>query len=74
MEPTRDGPGALANVLDRLLDKGIILDLDLVIHLAGIPLIAINLRAAIASVETMIRYGIMEKEWIKGGQNADPDR
>jgi hypothetical protein len=47
-------------LLERLLDKGVILNLDLVIGVAGIPLIGINLRAAIASIETMIDYGIMQ--------------
>ena len=55
-----------ANIYDfeRLLDKGIILNLDLVIGVAGIPLIGINLRAAIASIETMIEYGLMAA-WMK---------
>ncbi len=43
-----------------MLDKGIVLNLDLIIGVAGIPLIGINLRAAIAAVETMIEYGFMQ--------------
>lgn len=74
MEPTREGPGALADVLDRLLNKGLVLNLDLIIGVANIPLIGINLRAAVAAVETMIEYGFMEKDWVRGSAIADPDK
>lgn len=60
VQPTKEGPGALADVLDRLLDKGIVLNLDLVIGVADVPLIGISLRAAIAAVETMIDFGMLE--------------
>lgn len=73
MRPTRDGPGALADVLDRLLDKGIVLNLDLIIGVANIPLIGINLRAAIAAIETMLAYGFME-EWEGRSGIANPNK
>lgn len=73
MQPTRDGPGALAAVLDRLLDKGIVLSLDLIIGVANVPLIGINLRAAIAAVETLIEYGLLDG--LEGGNRlAYPDK
>lgn len=59
MEATRTRQATIDDLLERVLDKGIILNLDLVIGVAGIPLIGINLRTAIAAVETMIEYGIM---------------
>ncbi|MBI5300081.1 MAG: gas vesicle protein [Deltaproteobacteria bacterium] len=59
MEPTRQGRATLVDLLDRVLDKGLILNADVIISLAGVPLIAVNLRAAIASVETMLEYGYM---------------
>jgi hypothetical protein len=62
MEPTRDTQTTLVDLLDRILDKGLILDADLIIHVAGIPLIGIKLKAAIAGMETMLRYGIWE-DW-----------
>ena len=52
----------LVDLLDRVLDKGLILDADLIIAVADIPLLAVNLRAAIAGMETMLEYGLME-EW-----------
>jgi hypothetical protein len=59
MEPTRERKATLVDFLDRVLDKGLIINADLIISLANIPLIAVNLRAAIASVETMLKYGQM---------------
>ncbi|OGQ57832.1 MAG: gas vesicle protein GvpM [Deltaproteobacteria bacterium RIFCSPLOWO2_02_FULL_50_16] len=61
MEPTRTGRATLVDLLDRILDKGLILDADLIISLAGVPLIAVSLYAAIAGVETMARYGMMKE-------------
>ena len=49
----------LSDVLERVLTKGLILDADVVIVLAGVPLIGVKLRAAIAGMETMRRYGLM---------------
>jgi len=59
MEPTRELHGTLSDLLDRVLDKGLIVNADLIITLSGIPLIAVNLRAAIAGMETMLEYGVM---------------
>lgn len=61
MQPTRTGRATLVDLLDRVLDKGLILDADLIISLAGVPLIAVSLRAAIAGVETMRKYGMMRE-------------
>lgn len=61
MEPTRQGQAGLVDLLDRVLDKGLILNADLIISLSGVPLIAVSLCAAIASVETMSQYGLMSE-------------
>ena len=60
MEPQRGSQATLEDLLERVLDKGIVLKLDLIIGLAGIPLIGISLQGAIAAVETMLDYGMME--------------
>jgi len=57
LQPERDSRGALSRLVEVLLDKGVYLDLDLVITVAEVPLIAVDIRAAIAGVETMIEYG-----------------
>lgn len=60
MNPEKDS--TLVDILDRLLDRGAILNADLIISMAGVPLIGMNLRAALASMQTMLEYGIME-DW-----------
>ena len=46
---------ALVDVLDQLLDTGVVLDGQLVISLAGVDLIHVGLRALLASVDTAAR-------------------
>jgi len=60
MEPMKDVECTLVDIIDRILDKGLILHADVVIHIAGIPLLGVNLRAALAGMETMLDYGMME--------------
>jgi len=62
MEPTRDTQVTLVDLLDRVLDKGLVINADIIISVAGIPLIGVNLRAALAGMETMVKYGMM-KAW-----------
>lgn len=59
MEPRRSGHATLVDLLDRILDKGIVIHADLMISVAGIPLIGVNLRAAVAGMETMLKYGML---------------
>ncbi|WP_305123418.1 gas vesicle protein [Roseomonas sp. GC11] len=42
---------ALVDVLDRLLARGVMLDGQLVLSVAGVDLVQLNLRALLASVE-----------------------
>jgi hypothetical protein len=58
LEPDRNG--ALVDLVDRILVKGVILHADLVISVSGVPLIGVNLKAAIAGLTTMVDYGMME--------------
>jgi hypothetical protein len=62
MKPERDRDGALVDLLDRMINKGAVLNADVIITVAGIPLIGVCLRAALASMETMLEYGLME-DW-----------
>ncbi len=65
MEPTRERDHAIVDVLDVLLTEGVILQADVVVTVADIPLIGINLRAAIAGMETMTEYGVFA-DWDRG--------
>lgn len=58
LEPTTSD--AIVDLIDRILVKGVILQADLIISVAGIPLIGVNLKAAIAGMKTMLDYGMME--------------
>ena len=62
MNPTRDTHATLVDLLDRILDKGLMLDADIIVHVAGIPLLGVKLRAALAGMETMLKYG-MWQDW-----------
>jgi len=62
MEPSRDFHATLVDLLDRVLEKGLVLNADLMIHVAGIPLLGVNLKASLAGIETMLKYGIWQ-DW-----------
>jgi len=49
----------MVDLLNRALDKGLVLNLDLIICVADIPLLGVNLKAALAGMETMLEYGLM---------------
>lgn len=70
MKPSRENQITLTGLLERVLDKGIVLDADLLISIGGVPLIGVNLRAAIAGMETMIKYGLM-KQWDEEVRRAE---
>jgi gas vesicle structural protein len=47
---------SLAEVVDRILDKGIVIDAFVRVSLVGIELITVEARVVIASVETYLKY------------------
>ena len=53
----------IVELIDRTLNKGVILNADLIVTVADVPLLAANLKLALASVETMLRYGVMN-DWL----------
>ena len=58
LQATRDEANTLADVIDRLLDKGLVINADICVSLAGVELLGIKIRAALASFETAARYGL----------------
>jgi len=46
----------LVEVIDRILDKGVVIDAWVRVSLVGIELLAIEARVVIASVETWLKY------------------
>jgi len=49
-------PSSLADVLDLILDKGIVIDAYVRVSLVGIELLTIDARIVIASVDTYLRF------------------
>lgn len=58
MKPSRD-EHAIVDLVDVLLREGALLQADVVVTVADIPLIGLNLRAALAGMATMTDYGIL---------------
>ncbi|MEI8081032.1 MAG: gas vesicle protein [Actinomycetes bacterium] len=58
LQPVNDTSGSLTDVVDAILDKGLVINADILISLAGVELLGIKVRAALASFETAARYGL----------------
>jgi hypothetical protein len=56
--PVERAPGgtSLIDVLDRVLDKGIIIDAWVRVSLVGIDLVTVEARVVVASIDTYLRY------------------
>jgi gas vesicle protein GvpA/GvpJ/GvpM family len=50
------------DVLDRVLDKGLVIDAEIHIAVAGIELLTVNARVKIASFETWDRHAAIEQQ------------
>ncbi|KPJ62468.1 MAG: gas vesicle protein GVPa [Planctomycetes bacterium DG_23] len=48
----------LADVIDRVLDKGLVINADIAVSVAGVELLGIKIRAALASFETAAKCGL----------------
>ncbi|MEU6645332.1 gas vesicle protein GvpJ [Saccharomonospora sp. NPDC046836] len=63
MQPTGNGGGidrpsssSLADVIDTILDKGLVIDAYVRVSLVGIELVTIDARIVVASVDTYLRF------------------
>ena len=50
------GSSSLVEVIDRILDKGVVVDAWVRVSLVGIELLAVEARVVVASVETYLKY------------------
>ncbi|UTF53512.1 gas vesicle protein GvpJ [Natronosalvus rutilus] len=57
VQPSRQ-QADLADVVEMLLDKGIVINADIAVSIGDTQLLGIQLRAAIASFETAAKYGL----------------
>lgn len=51
-----NGSSSLAEVVDRILDKGVVVDAWARVSLVGIELLAVEARVVVASVDTYLKY------------------
>ena len=72
--PASDAPSNLGEVLERVLDKGIVIAGDIQINLLDIELLTIKLRLIVASVETARRMGLKWWESDPWLTESDDDR
>jgi hypothetical protein len=52
----RPAPSSLADVIDTILDKGLVIDVYVRVSLVGIELLTIDARIVVASVDTYLRF------------------
>jgi Gas vesicle protein len=62
-QPASSGPAQLADVLERVLDKGIVIAGDIQVNLLDIELLTVKLRLLIASADKAKEMGI---DWWEG--------
>lgn len=55
---------SLFDLLDRILDKGVVINGDITLSFAGVDLVSLKVNLVIASLETAKRYGV-ELPWEK---------
>ena len=77
LTPESDLRATVVDLLEVLLNKGAILNVDMLIGIGSIPLIGVSLRAAIAGIETMLEYGMMRdwdertRQWVETSLTRD---
>ncbi len=49
----------LVELLDRALQKGVVVQADVLVSLGGVPLLGLSLRGLLAGAETLLQYGVM---------------
>ena len=56
MSSTRPTTSSLVEVLDRILDKGVVIDIWARVSLLGIEILTVEARVVVASVDTFLHY------------------
>ncbi len=67
----RPAPSGLADVIEIILDKGIVIDAYVRVSVVGIELLTIDARAVVASVDTYLRFAEATNRlnlWPEGGK------
>ena len=81
VERTPSG-SSLIDVLDRVLDKGIVIDAWVRVSLVGIDLVTVEARIVVASIDTYLKYSeavgitgpVSRPREVSAGESADVER
>jgi hypothetical protein len=57
LQATRNEVLTLADVIDRVLDKGLVINADICVSVAGVALLGMKKKAELTSFETAAKYG-----------------
>ena len=76
------GGTSLIDVLDRVLDKGIVIDAYVRVSLVGIDLVTVEARIVVASIDTYLKYSeavgitgpVSRPREVGAGEGADLER
>ena len=78
VERTPSG-SSLIDVLDRVLDKGIVIDAWVRISLVGIDLVTVEARVVVASIDTYLKYadavgltGLVSRPQLEAAEEEEP--
>ena len=73
------GGSSLIDVLDRVLDKGIVIDAWVRISLVGIDLVTVEARVVVASIDTYLKYadavgltGLVSRPQLEAAEEEEP--
>ena len=58
LKPVKERGSTLVDVIDVILDKGLVINADITVSVAGVELLGIKVRAALASFATAAKYGL----------------
>ena len=58
LKPVKERGTSLADAIEVVLDKGLVINADITVSVAGVELLGIKIRAALASFATAAKYGL----------------
>lgn len=58
LAPEKNSDNGIAGAIDRILEKGLVINADIMVSVSGVELLGIKIRAALASFETAAKYGL----------------
>lgn len=58
LTPEKDSDEGLTGAIDRILEKGLVINADITVSVSGVELLGIKIRAALASFATAAQYGL----------------